>query len=71
MDFYRGFGTCSNNAFSLTEEEIEAMGGVELEGEGWDKGLCPDCGAPVRPVRAEEIAEMRKQHLLKIGNPKK
>ncbi len=25
MDSHRWFGTCSNNAFSLTEEEIEAM----------------------------------------------
>ncbi len=41
MDSYRWFGTCSNNAFSLTEEEIEAM-----ESPLKPKG-CLICGAPL------------------------
>jgi len=41
MDSYRWSGTCSNNAFSLTAEEMEAM-----ESPLKPKG-CLICGAPV------------------------
>jgi hypothetical protein len=41
MDSYRWSGTCSNNAFSLTEEKIEAM-----ESSLKPKG-CLICGAPL------------------------